>query len=127
MTPSAAIPQNSQQPSSTTALDEISFSAETTESVNLRVSEVIFDVVNMTDFWLIVVLYFLQEWRAVRSQQDEEYNASLLADIEKVIWLFAVCLPRLNLVWNKNLYYIYGIAGQKEALLWGSGRKAQKG
>lgn len=46
MTPSAAIPQNSQQPSSTTALDEISFSAETTESVNLRVSEVIFDVVN---------------------------------------------------------------------------------
>ncbi|CAM4672662.1 unnamed protein product [Leuciscus chuanchicus] len=59
MTPSAAIPQNSQQPSSTTALDEISFSAETTESVNLR------------------------EWRAVRSQQDEEYNASLLADIEK--------------------------------------------
>ncbi|XP_077057394.1 uncharacterized protein LOC143710316 [Siphateles boraxobius] len=59
MAPSAAIPQNSQQSSSTTALDETSFSAETTESVNLC------------------------EWRAVRSQQDEEYNASLLADIEK--------------------------------------------
>ncbi|XP_056099424.1 uncharacterized protein LOC130078001 isoform X3 [Rhinichthys klamathensis goyatoka] len=59
MTPSTAIPQNSQQSSSTTALDETSFSAETTESVNLC------------------------EWRAVRSQQDEEYNASLLADIEK--------------------------------------------
>ncbi|XP_077082134.1 uncharacterized protein LOC143735778 [Siphateles boraxobius] len=59
MTPSAAIPQNSQQPFSTTALDETSFSAETTESVNLC------------------------EWRAVRSQQDEEYNASLLAHIEK--------------------------------------------
>ncbi|XP_077088033.1 uncharacterized protein LOC143739405 isoform X2 [Siphateles boraxobius] len=55
MTPSAAIPQNSQQSSSTTALDETSFSAETTES----------------------------DWRAVRSKQDEEYNASLLADIEK--------------------------------------------
>ncbi|KAK7127219.1 hypothetical protein R3I94_018411 [Phoxinus phoxinus] len=59
MTPSAAIPQNSQQPSSSTALDETTFSAETTESVNLC------------------------EWRAVRFQQDEEYNASLLADIEK--------------------------------------------
>ncbi|XP_050951519.1 uncharacterized protein LOC127154155 [Labeo rohita] len=59
MTPSTAIPQNSQQPSNTTALDETSFNAETTESVNLH------------------------EWRAIRSQQDEEYNASLLADIEK--------------------------------------------
>lgn len=84
-------------------------------------------VVTINDLWLTVVLYFLQEWRAIRSQQDEEYNASLLADIEKVIFdLLQFACQGSNLGTQKCVL-IYGIAGQKEALLWGSGRKAQEG
>ncbi|XP_067298642.1 uncharacterized protein [Pseudorasbora parva] len=92
MTQSAAIPQNSQQPSNTTALDE-TFNAETTESVNLCVmtpsaaipqnqpsnTTALDETFNAETTESIN----LHEWRAIRYQQDEEYNASLLADIEK--------------------------------------------
>ncbi|KAA0724081.1 G2/M phase-specific E3 ubiquitin-protein ligase [Triplophysa tibetana] len=64
MTPSSSISQNPVQTSCTTAaLDDTSLDAEITEAVNLD---------------------SLQEWRAMRSQQDEEFNFSLLADQEKI-------------------------------------------
>ncbi|KAK2914210.1 hypothetical protein Q8A67_002609 [Cirrhinus molitorella] len=63
--PSPSISQNPVQTSSTAAtLNDNSLDAESMEAVNLDT---------------------LQEWRAIRSQQDEEYSASLLVDQEKVI------------------------------------------
>ncbi|XP_048032149.1 uncharacterized protein LOC125258945 isoform X1 [Megalobrama amblycephala] len=98
MTPSAAIPQNSQHPSNTTALDETSFNAETTESVNLCVMKPSAGIPQNSqqpsNTTALDETFFnaetpesinLREWQAIRSQQDEEYNA-LLADIQKVIF-----------------------------------------
>ncbi|XP_048032152.1 uncharacterized protein LOC125258945 isoform X2 [Megalobrama amblycephala] len=95
MTPSAAIPQNSQHPSNTTALDETSFNAETTESVNLCVMKPSAGIPQNSqqpsNTTALDETFFnaetpesinLREWQAIRSQQDEEYNA-LLADIQK--------------------------------------------
>ncbi|TRY65131.1 hypothetical protein DNTS_022286, partial [Danionella cerebrum] len=84
MAPSTTI-QSLDQPSNSTSVDETSFMDEPAKMMNspvmtpprsIALDATSFNVESSESM-------ILQEWRAIRSQQDNEYNESLLADIEK--------------------------------------------